>query len=385
MMSTIRICHVTLGHDARDDRIFFKEAFSLAQVYDRVTVLATGSGTRMQVDGIRIVTVPAGRSVVSAVWRLWREARVERANVYHLHEPQLLPLALLLKVCHRARVIYDIHEHLPEMLADFSSRSGLAPALWSRLMILAERWLVHLSDAVVVTSDLLLRRYGRGWGRVVAIYNYPRPELFSESSRVPPELKERYRGRRIVLYQGQLGRARDITTLIRAAKLAAEQIPTLTLLLLGPVFGEGYREELIRMIEREGARSSVELLDPVSHLDMPAYLNLAEVGLVVLPALTVFRSSLPIKLFEYMACGRPVIGSRLPAIERIVGRTGCGLLVESSNPTSLAEAIADLLTHPLKAARMGSRGSQAVRDRYNWNRMQQRLYDLYSSLIGIPC
>jgi len=384
-MSTSRICHLTLGHDARDDRIFFKEAFSLAKVYDRVTVLAVGSGERMMVDGIRIVTVPAGRSMVSTMWRLWRAAREERACIYHLHEPQLLPLALLLKVGHRVGIIYDIHEHLPEMLADFSSRSGCVPAAWSRLVILAERWLVALSDAAVVTSDLLLRRYGRGREHVVGIYNYPRPELFSKNSPVPTELKKRYQGRRIVIYHGQLGRARDMATLIRAARQAAERIPELTLLLLGPVFGEGYRGELVRMIEHEGAERSVELLDSVSHPDVPAYLNLAEAGLVILPSLSVFRFSLPIKLFEYMACGLPVIGSRLPAIEEIVRRSGCGLLVEPSDPSSLAEAIVDLLTHPGKAARMGSRGAQAVRDRYNWNLMQQRLYDLYSRLIAMLC
>jgi len=383
-MSTYRICHLTLGHDARDDRIFFKEALSLSRIYDRVTVLAVGSGERMTVEGIRIVTVPAGRSLFSTLWRLWQAARAERACLYHLHEPQLLPLALLLKVCYRVAIIYDMHEHLPEMMADFSSRSSLKLILWSRLMILAERWLVVLSDGVVVTSELLLRRFGRGRKRVIVIYNYPRTELFSESCRVPPELNRRYQGRRIVLYHGQLGRARDIGTLIRAAGRAAERIPDLTLLLVGPVFGEGFREELVRTIERENAQRSVELLDPVPHPDIPAYLNLAQAGLVVLPSLSVFRFSLPIKLFEFMASSRPVIASRLPAIEQIVQQTGCGMLVEPSDPTSLADAIVDLLIHPGRAVRMGSRGARAVRDRYNWNRMQQRLYELYSCLIGAP-
>lgn len=380
-----RICHLTLGHDARDDRIFFKEALSLAQVCDRVTVVAVGSGEQMTVDGVRLVTVPAGGFLLRTCWRLWRAARAQRAGIYHLHEPQLLPLALALKFLYRVRIVYDIHEHLPEMLADFSSRSGLVPALWSRLMILAERWLVVLSDGVAVTSDCLLRRYGRSRDKVVAIYNYPRPELFSESGGVPPELAERYRGRRVILYHGQLGRARDLDTMIRAAGQAAERVPDLTLLLLGPVFGEGYREDLLRTIERENAGPFVELLDPVSHSDVPAYVHLAEAGLVVLPSLSVFRFSLPIKLFEYMACGLPVIGSRLPAIEKIVGRTGCGLLVEPSEPDSLADAIVDLLTHSRKAARMGSRGARAVRERYHWDRMQQRLVDLYSRLMGMPC
>jgi glycosyltransferase involved in cell wall biosynthesis len=383
-MSNSKICHVTLGHDARDDRIFYKEAISLRRIYDRVAVLAIGPEGQQVVDGVKIVNVPAGRSILSTVWRLWRAARAQRARCYHLHEPELLPVALLLKGCYRVRIVYDIHEPLQEMLADFSTRSGFVRAALAHLMFLVERWLVQLSDAVVVTSDLILHRYGRGRSKVVAIYNYPRRELFTLSQKVPSELKGKYRHRRIILYHGQLGRARDIATLIRATKRAAEWVPNVTLLLLGPIFGIGYREELIRIIEQEEAQDLVELLDPVPHHLVPNYLTLAEIGLVVLPPLSVFRNSPPIKLFEYMSCGLPVIGSRLPVIERIIHQTGCGIITEPSNAISVAQAIRYLLTHRQEAAHMGRNGVQAVRDLYNWNRMEARLFDLYSELIGTP-
>jgi len=380
-----QICHVTLGHDAQDDRIFYKEAVSLGKVYERVTVMAVGPGGEEVVDGIKIVTVPAGRSMFSTLWRLWRAARAEKARCYHLHEPQLLPLALLLKGRSRARIVYDVHEHLSEMLADFAGRSSFLKTVGARSFLLAERWLVLLSDAVLVTSDLLLNRYGRARDKVVAIYNYPRPELFSENCRVPPWLARRYQNDRIILYHGQLGRARDLATMIRAVRRAAEQVPNLKLLLLGPIFGAAYRPQLIQMIEREGAQTHVELLDPVPHPAVPTYLALAEAGLVVLPALSVFQYSLPIKLFEYMSCGLPVIGSRLPALEEIVRRAGCGILVEPSDAASLAEAITSLLTHPEEAIEMGHRGAAAVRDTFNWHRMEQRLFDVYSDLVGKPC
>ncbi len=384
-MSKRQICHVTLGHDAQDDRIFYKQAVSLRKVYERVTVLAVGSGGEELVDGIKIVTVPAGRSIFSTLWRLWRAARVERARCYHLHEPQLLPLALLLKRRRRIRIVYDVHEHLAEMLTDFAGSYGFLKSVGARLFLLAERWLVLLSDAVLVTSDLLLSRYGKGRDKVVAIYNYPRPELFSKSCRAPTELARRYQNDRVVLYHGQLGRARELATMIRAVSRAASQVQNLKLLLLGPIFGAGYRQQLIQMIEREDAQTCVELLDPVPHPAVPAYLELAEAGLVVLPSLAVFHHSLPIKLFEYMSSGLPVIGSRLPAIEDIIRRTGCGILVEPSDAVSLAEAITYLLMHPEEAAEMGRRGVKAVRDTYNWNRMEKRLFDVYSGLIGKPC
>src|SRR5262249_11520748 len=90
----------------------------------------------------------------------------------------------------------------------------------------------------------------------------------------------------------------------------------------------------------------------------------------------------PIKLFEYMLAGLPVVASNLPRQGEIVQEAQCGLLVEPGQPKSLAEASQWLLEHPAEAQAMGNRGRQEVLQTYNWNSQAQLLLHLYHK---VPC
>jgi glycosyltransferase involved in cell wall biosynthesis len=380
-----RICMMTLGHHAFDDRIFFKEALSLRKLTEQVTVLAVGSRRNCQVGGVRIVVVERSRFAFFTLWRLWVAARKERARIYHLHEPQLLLVGFLLKVLRRAKIVYDIHEHLPEMVRDFSRRPPKVAVLLAKGFSLIEMLLVRLADAVIVTSDLLASRYAAASKHMGILYNYPRTDLFNNAQTVARELLDQYGKSRILLYHGQISRARGLGVLVKAVKQVAKKTPGLKLILLGPVFGNSYREELIELIRRQGAEELVDFLAPVSHKRVPQYVSLSEIGLVVLPSLGVFRESLPIKLMEYMACGVPVVASKLQAIERILKDAECGLLVDPTDVNDVAAAIHYLLKHPQEAKRMGQRGAKAVQERYNWSAMEKRLFALYEKLEEASC
>jgi glycosyltransferase involved in cell wall biosynthesis len=319
------------------------------------------------------------------MWKMYSAALGERARYYHLHEPQLWPLAFLLKIRHCCIVIYDIHEHLPEMILDFSTRPRVLAALVAAVFSLLDGLLVRWVDATVVVSDLLVSRFGHLGRRVVAIYNYPRIDLFDCDRPPPPNLRRKYGAHRVALYHGQIARARGMPVLVRASMITAQRIDNLKVVLLGPVFGDAYRAELMTVMRNEGASGLVELLDPVPHEEVPHYISVSEVGLVVLPPFSVFRDSLPIKLFEYMACQVPVVGSRLPAIQRVIEETRCGLLVDPTDAKDIGGAIAHLLEHPEEARAMGQRGKKAVGEKYNWSRMEIRLLDLYRDLEEAPC
>jgi glycosyltransferase involved in cell wall biosynthesis len=380
-----KVCMVTWGHDALDDRIFFKEAWSLRKVYGRVTILTVGHKGRRQVGGIRVVSVERHPFSLWTLWRLCLASRGERASIYHLHEPQLLPLGLFLKILYHAKIIYDIHEHLPEMIRDFSTKPRAVSVLLAFGFSLVERLLVRLSDAVLVASDLLVSRFARTSRRLVAIYNYPRADMFISDPSPPLSLRRKYQEEKILLCHGQIGRVRGIPMLIKAVKLAAQRIQGLKLILLGPLFGDSYRAELLGLIEDEDADALVEFWEPIPHQTVPQIIALSEVGLVILPSLSVFQQSLPIKLFEYMACGVPVVGSKLPAIERVIDRNRCGLLVNPMDVEDIARAITHLLEHPEEARSMGSRGRRAIEEKYNWSHMEVRLLDVYGQLEGKPC
>jgi glycosyltransferase involved in cell wall biosynthesis len=104
-------------------------------------------------------------------------------------------------------------------------------------------------------------------------------------------------------------------------------------------------------------------------------------GIVALHPAPSFVASYPIKMFEYMAAGLPVVASDFPPFREILGDGACGLLVEPRNPAVLAAAIRWIFDHPAEARAMGERGRRRVETLYTWEAEEARLADFYRRLL----
>jgi glycosyltransferase involved in cell wall biosynthesis len=95
-----------------------------------------------------------------------------------------------------------------------------------------------------------------------------------------------------------------------------------------------------------------------------------------------YVNSQPIKMFEYMSAGLPVIASDFPLFRDIVSGNDCGILVDPMSPQSIANAIDFLVDHPVEAARLGKNGRAAVLARYNWEHEERALFEFYREILG---
>ena len=111
-------------------------------------------------------------------------------------------------------------------------------------------------------------------------------------------------------------------------------------------------------------------------------LGAARVGLLLNKPREDFVDLATNKLFEYMAVGLPVVSTEIPFWKRIVEETGCGLVVEGSDPAQLAAAVRWMLEHPAEAQAMGERGRQAAEERYNWRSEERALLAVYDRVLG---
>ncbi len=117
---SIKVVQLTSIHGPLDARIFHKHSKALANAGYQVVVIAPELSLTRDADepraGVTVKTVPRATSrrqrLGRTIWDVYRMAVAENADIYHFHDPELIPIGLLLKL-HGKRVIYDVHENLP--------------------------------------------------------------------------------------------------------------------------------------------------------------------------------------------------------------------------------------------------------------------------------
>jgi glycosyltransferase involved in cell wall biosynthesis len=299
---------------------------------------------------------------------LWAAVKA-RADVYHFHDPELIPVGLALKLLGR-RVIYDAHEDLPKSLLE----KAYLPSWIRRPLALGadlfEKSASRAFDLVIVAGEGILSSFHRH-PRTLLVRNYPIPDEFRNG-----HILQRGVGDVVVVYTGALTAVRGATEMVEAIGMVAERYrPRLV------ICGKYHPEALAARVRQMPGFSRVDYRGWVDYEALPEVLARADVGLVCLHKAPNYVNSEPTKLFEYMAAGLPVIASDFPAWREIVEGSGCGLCVDPTDPAAIAAAIEYLAEHPERRAEMGVNGRRAVLARYNWEAEGRRLNQAYEALV----
>jgi len=376
----IRVVHMTSVHSAFDGRIFRKECRSLARAGYDVTIVGPNSKDTVS-DRVQIKSVRQDQDRISrmtrTVWRVYQAARKQEADVYHFHDPELIPAALLLRASGK-QVIYDIHEDMPK---DIMSKHYLP--VWSRRMI---AWLAnriesatcgHFSALVAVTPSIAKRFLSKNKNTIV-VHNYPFLEELLAESRAAAPWESRQQA---VAYVGGITAQRAIREMVHAMALLPESLDA-TLELAGNEIPEDAHPWELHSHPGWQRINYHGILDQLSTFRL---LHNVRAGLVIFHPEPNHFEAMPQKIFEYMGAGLPVIASDFPLWRRMLGETGCAVLVDPKDPASIARAIEYLLTHPQEAEQMGKRGRALVLDQYNWNSQAEKLLKLYSGLTKQTC
>ena len=374
-----QVCVLTSVHHPFDQRIFYKEAVSLVEAGYAVTLVGPGPAAWAgEHRGVRIVPLPvpaAPRGRLALQARLLAAALRAGADIHHLHDPELLPLGCLLKALGR-RVIYDVHEDFPAAALTRTWVPGLVRRPLSIAVDAAERLLARFLDGVVgVVEEQGARFRGRPFA---AAGNYPRLEWFPAPRERPEAAKAE------LVHVGSLSRERGAQFLLEVLRQVRRTHPQVRLSALGP-FHTPAEEAAFRATLRE-----YELMDNVDcrterlpYDRLGAFIGGHRIGLIPgqRSAKTLSPFS-PTKLFEYLACGLPVVASSLPSIRGFRQGGEWGLLADPDDPGDHARAITRLLDDPREAERMGRSGRRMVESACNWERESRKLLSLYDAVAG---
>jgi glycosyltransferase involved in cell wall biosynthesis len=369
-----KICILTSGHSPFDERIFHKEAKSLAKAGYRVVIVAQHD-TEQVVDGVKILPVPATKSrferMTRTTWRLFRLALKEKARIYHFHEPALIPAGIVLKLLGK-QVIYDMHELV---FHSFDDKSWLGPRFFKKLAqliyLLIEGASVRTLDHLVLAEDDYQTYYNlryRTFSNYTIVRNYPILSLIENTP--PPD--RIYKPKPIVIYAGGLERVRGTREIIQAMELLRNKAE---LWLLGKWESQKFKKECedLRGWKYTRYLGFVPLSEAYQHM------KIADVGIAMLYPIRNYLTSLPVKAFEYMACSLPMVASNFPYWQGIFGE--CALFANPYKPEDIANKILYLLDDPDKAKQLGKRGRQLTEEQYNWEAESKKLVALYEKLL----
>jgi len=358
-------------HVRYDTRVFVKECCGLAaKEFDVTLIVADGKGDQIM-NGVKILDIgkPSGRikRLLSFHKKILRKALELKPDIFHFHDPELLRIGPKLAKMGKI-VIYDAHEDVPRQVLD---KAYLPKLIRKPLSAAIERYedkiIRKLSGVVTVTPDLELR-FLKSNNNVVQVLNFPKIKEFeTDDSKVVTK-------QNAVCYVGAISKVRGVLGMVDAL-----QYTNGTKLLLG---GEFENEELRNQAVASDGWLHVEELGFLSRESVKNTLLRSIAGLVLLEPTKSYLESIPVKMFEYMIAGIPVIASDFPYWRGLIENVDCALFVDPGKPEEIAAAIEKLASNKELAIEMGLRGQKAVLAEFNWTIEEKKLIGFYNQLMG---
>jgi glycosyltransferase involved in cell wall biosynthesis len=358
---------LTSVHPPTDTRIFAKECCTLAAAGHETHFIVPGA-----VDGVHKMVHIHGISkrggrltrMTSLVRRVYQKAKEIKADVYHFHDPELLPVGLLLKMGGK-KVVYDVHEDVPRLLL---SKQWVKKPLRKILSWFFERFenlIVKRLDVIVAATPHINQRFAKLGCTAVNINNYP----ILEELHLPAanwNTKER-----VICYIGGISKLRGIFEMIQALEQTEAR------LLLG---GEFSPLSQASVAEGLPGWEKVDRLGQLDRCQVKQVLSRSMAGLVIFHPVPNHINAQPNKMFEYMSAGIPIITSDFPLWQEIVEGNQCGLCVDPLDPEKIAQAVNWILDHPDQEQKMCQYVRKAVEEKYNWDQEAQKLLQIYREL-----
>lgn len=363
------IVHISSVHHAQDPRIRHKQMQSIQARGWRVTLI---SGDRQAggSDHQTVIPLAPGREhrvlrMALTAPRAIIQALTLNADIYHIHDPELLPWALLLKLKGRP-VVYDIHEDYSASIRQKTYLPRFLRPVLAQAAGLAERLLAAQYHQVIAEAY-----YSRRFPKAQPILNYPILSKVAWGNAFAPFSKR-------LLYTGNLTEQRGALLL---GRLTAAR-PDFTLVACG------YCPAKVAKAMRSEAGSNMHALQIIG---LDRHVSFSEImehyqagnwlaGLALFPDSEHYREKQLTKFFEYMAAGLPIVASNFSAWQGLIQEQGLGLCVDAESPASVADALDWLYEHPEQARAMGQKGRELVAGPYNWERQAQRLLEFYQQI-----
>ncbi len=303
--------------------------------------------------------------------------------------PQLLVALSAWWLARQKRVpfVFEVRDLWPESLAAVGA--GGEGTLLHRALGAIAGFLYRRADRIVVVTpafkDHLIHHWHVPAKKISIVENGVETDVFRPDPAVAATGFELARrgietdGRFLVCYIGTLGMAHGLETLIAAAEELQTALPTCLFLLIG----EGAEKQRIMELSSARGLTNVKFLGEQPRHRIPALVSAADACLVMLKKTELFKTVIPTKLLEYMACERPVIVAVDGQARKLVEDARAGVFVPPEDSHALAQTICALALNPDERRHMGFNGRQYILANLSRERTAEDYIAVLNQLIGI--
>ena len=387
-----KVCMIVGNPFVNDSRVL-KEAQSLTKAGYQVTVYATRKNDLPAVekkDGFVVKRIANSFSPFKPkIWEYFTEFSPaykslirEKADVYHAHDLDTLPIAYLSAKRNKSKTVYDSHEIFLGTNTAYERPfiayliGQLKIPLWAFL----ERWLVPRVDCVIVVSPAMNNYFKEKYSpkSIITLMNVlPKQNVAVRNERMFHKIFRLKPATKVILYQGGLGWRRGMKQLVESVQFYLENW-VLVIMGSGSILGS-----LKDLSSKLGISKKVRFLDPVPIEDLPKYTGSADLGII--PTLNVSLNnyySAPNKLFEYLGSGIAIACSDLPFMRKVVLENNIGLVFNPQDPKDIADKVKKILSDEGLLEKMKVKAFKLGQTRYNWEFEEKKLVNLYKNLLS---
>ncbi len=375
----MRIFYLARIDTATEDastRHVFEFCRQFARMGHEVVLFVPNLGRKRELAGVRIVHVPVGINkssvtffsfYLSLFFILLFGCLISRPDVVYTRLQTMEWMATLLKWIFRFKYVVEVNG-----LAPVELKMSLAPGWWIKVVEGMEWFCFRLPGLIVTSSpqlrDMLCDRYRLNPGKFLVVSNGANPETFK-----PKDTKACRKKLQLdpdgpyLAFIGSLRKWHGLEQIILAMAQLAVKLPNVQLLLVGD--GEE-RKKIEGLIAQHQLESQVRMFGAKPFNEIPDYINAADICLgsfVEKPGIS------PLKVFEYMACGKPLICNSVGGLDALFDKYRVGQLIRSQEPREWAESIEHMLNHPDQMAEYGQNGLEAVRKEFNWETICKKI------------